>query len=130
MKRLSIVIVFLCLSLGGMACNSQSPTSETVISAEPLYCAQAYLNRGDALASAEAYDRAIQLQPDYPQAYINRASAYLRLGRIDLALADFRRGGKDPTGLMILLGVCLVLIIVVLWWVILRFRRKTRKIIL
>jgi len=41
-------------------------------------------------------NRAIELQPDFPQAYINRGNAYMRLGRFGLAFADFRRGGANP----------------------------------
>jgi tetratricopeptide (TPR) repeat protein len=41
-------------------------------------------------------DRAIQLQPDFPQAYSNRGNVFLREGRVHLAIHDFYRAGKIP----------------------------------
>ena len=46
---------------------------------------------------------ALQLQPNFPQAYINRGNAYLRLGHFGLAFADFRQGGANPVRTIALL---------------------------
>ena len=39
------------------------------------------------------FDHAIELQPDFPQAYSNRGNAYYRAGHIALALRDFYHAG-------------------------------------
>ena len=49
------------------------------------------------------FDYALELQPDFPQAYINRGNAHLRLGHLGLAFADFHRGGANPVRAIVLL---------------------------
>ena len=58
---------------------------------------------GDPSQAISDFDRALALQPEYPQAYINRGNAYLRLGHFALALADFRQGGAHPVRTIALL---------------------------
>jgi len=48
-------------------------------------------------------DHALELQPDFPQAYINRGNAYMRLGRLGLAFGDFQKGGANPVRTIVLL---------------------------
>jgi tetratricopeptide (TPR) repeat protein len=50
--------------------------------------ANAYLAGGDAAAAIKDYTSAIEGQPDFAEAYQNRAIAYERAGRADLAQAD------------------------------------------
>jgi tetratricopeptide (TPR) repeat protein len=50
--------------------------------------ANAYLAGGDAAAAIKDYTAAIEGQPDFAEAYRNRAIAYERTGRTDLAQAD------------------------------------------
>src|SRR5262245_59128880 len=57
-----------------------------------------YLKRGEAAASAHEYDRAIadyttaiQLQPDYAEAYNDRGFAYYLKGDVEHAIADYTR---------------------------------------
>jgi len=51
---------------------------------------------GDSKQAIRDFNRAIELQPNFPQAYTNRGNAYLHLGRFGLAFADFRRGWRKP----------------------------------
>lgn len=57
-----------------------------------------YLTRGDGLVAARQYDRAIadytaaiQLKPDFAEAYNNRGFAYYLQGKGEAAIADFTR---------------------------------------
>jgi tetratricopeptide (TPR) repeat protein len=50
--------------------------------------ANVYLASGDAGAAIKDYTSAIDGQPDFAEAYQNRAIAYERAGRVDLAQAD------------------------------------------
>lgn len=59
------------------------------------------------------FNHAIQLQPDFPQAYGNRGNAYLREGHIALAIHDFYRAGKISVGLIAIL-FCITLILALL----------------
>jgi hypothetical protein len=64
------------------------------------------------------FNHALELQHDFPQASVNRGNAYLRLGHLGLAFADFRQGGTNPVkiiailcgipAIMILLGVFMI----------------------
>ena len=51
------------------------------------------------------FSRAIELRPDYPRAYSNRANACLRKGRNGLAVADFERIGRNPMRLIVGFGM-------------------------
>lgn len=60
-----------------------------------------YFNRGNMLierddlaAAAEAYSRAIELKPDFGEAYFNRGFVYLRLGNRPAGLADLGKAGE------------------------------------
>jgi tetratricopeptide (TPR) repeat protein len=51
--------------------------------------ANAHLGRGDYEAAIQAYDEALEENPDYIAAYYNRGSAYIHVGALDSAIADF-----------------------------------------
>ena len=68
--------------------------------------AEVYLNKGAALsevlhdhrAAIAEFTRAIEADPNYADAYYNRAIAHLRLGETDAALADLARAiAADPS---------------------------------
>jgi lipoprotein NlpI len=46
---------------------------------------------GDFNEAYEAFDAVLDLQPDHPYAYLNRAIAFLYDGKLELAIADFRQ---------------------------------------
>jgi tetratricopeptide (TPR) repeat protein len=54
-----------------------------------LYCGNAYRAKGDYDRAIADYDQAIQLQPDYAEAYNNRGVAYRNKGDYDRAIASF-----------------------------------------
>jgi hypothetical protein len=66
------------------------------------------------------FNRAIELRPEYPRASSNRVNAYLRKGRIGLALSDFERISRRPLGLIV--GLCAAALPISLLVVILAFR--------
>jgi tetratricopeptide (TPR) repeat protein len=64
------------------------------IAIKPFY--PAYINRGlvtmdegDFTKAAADFTEAIKLQPDFPDVYPVRGDAYMKMGRIDLALQDY-----------------------------------------
>ncbi len=65
----------------------------------------AYLSRGNALAgqgnyrqAINDYSAAIQLRPDYAEAWINRGLAFAELAQREQALADLRQGQRLAPG--------------------------------
>jgi Tfp pilus assembly protein PilF len=48
-------------------------------------------DKGDCTKAVEDYAKSIELNPNYPQAYNNRAYTYLRLRNYDAALADLNK---------------------------------------
>jgi len=71
--------------------------SQTVVPTEPSAGAEFYLRRGEQFASAHQYDRAIadytqaiQLKPDYAEAYNDRGFAFYLIGKGN-AIADYTR---------------------------------------
>ena len=72
------------------------------------------------------FNRAIQLQPAFPQAYSNRGNAFYRAGHIDLAIFDFYRARKIPVFFTtILCGITSVVVILIL--VAIPFRLRQAK---
>lgn len=49
----------------------------------------AYSENSEHDRAMEAFDKAIELQPDYISAHYNRGLAYMRIGEVDKALADY-----------------------------------------
>jgi tetratricopeptide (TPR) repeat protein len=49
---------------------------------------------GQAQKALAEFERALQLAPDYAQAYLNRGILYSELGKTALALADFERAAN------------------------------------
>jgi tetratricopeptide (TPR) repeat protein len=75
-----------------------APTSQTVAPPGSAAGAEFYLKRGEELSGARQYDRAIadyttaiQLKPDYAEAYNDRGFAYYLRGDAERAIADFTR---------------------------------------
>jgi lipoprotein NlpI len=96
-KLLKILVILVELYLS--ACSPQLPASPPPsITGGPLDSAQAYLMRGDQYSGIKDfehaiadYGQAIQLKPDYAEAYNNRGFAYSIFGKVDMpkAIADF-----------------------------------------
>jgi len=107
--RLSAEMSYLSLFTVGMACyaaadwdgaiarfsDALSQTEEHVsaLNQNAIYCyrAVAYYFKGDYDLAIADYDRAIELRPDYVEAYINRGTTYISKGDYDRAIADFDR---------------------------------------
>jgi tetratricopeptide (TPR) repeat protein len=51
---------------------------------------------GDSRKAIPEFDRALELNPNFRSAYVNRANARLRLVQIKAALDDFHRAGMYP----------------------------------
>jgi serine/threonine protein kinase/tetratricopeptide (TPR) repeat protein len=74
----------------------------------------AHFNRGLALAKAgrlkaaqDAYDNALTIEPDFPEALVNRALVELELNQLDAAQADLERAiakGRDDVAVLAALG--------------------------
>lgn len=100
---LAITLGILAIAFGGLNIFRQpvtrAPNPVPVSSPPPaLTTAQYYLARGDYDFDAGAYDRAItdytdaiDLKPDFAEAYNNRAYVYMTLGKYDLALPDLEQ---------------------------------------
>ena len=56
-----------------------------------------YLRRGDAAAAAEALHRCLELKPDYSAAHRELGRALEKLGRVEEAVAAYRRGHEVAT---------------------------------
>jgi tetratricopeptide (TPR) repeat protein len=85
---------------GSLALQAQigGPSVQAAVPTDSVQVAQSYLERGDALsdtrdyaAAIGAYSSAIQLKPDFAEAYNNRGFAYYLNGNPELAIADFTR---------------------------------------
>jgi Tfp pilus assembly protein PilF len=88
------------VAAGILTVQSQTvaPPDRTVPSAGSASGAEFYLTRGEESAGAHDYDRAIadydtaiQLKPDYAEAYNDRGFAYYLKGNAERAIADFTR---------------------------------------
>jgi tetratricopeptide (TPR) repeat protein len=56
-----------------------------------LIACDAYLAQGDLDAAEQAVDRALALQPDWPEAVRKQAFVYFRQGRVEDAIAAYTR---------------------------------------
>ena len=54
----------------------------------------AYYDLGELRRAIEDYDTAINLDPNYADAYYGRGLAYGQLGRVDEAIADLARASE------------------------------------
>ncbi len=86
--------------MGTLAVPSQTvvPPAQTIALPGSAPGADFYLKRGEDFAGAHQYDRAIadyntaiQLKPDYAEAYNNRGFAYYLKGNEERAIADYTR---------------------------------------
>jgi hypothetical protein len=88
------------VAAGILAVQSQTvaPTSQTIAPPGSAAGAEFYLKRGEDNAGVHEYDRAIadystaiQLKPDYAEAYNDRGFAYYLKGDAEHAIADYTR---------------------------------------
>jgi Flp pilus assembly protein TadD len=56
------------------------------------------------------FNKAIELQPDYPRAYPNRAMTLMKKGRFSAAFADYKRAGGNPKPLTVAVAGILILL--------------------
>jgi tetratricopeptide (TPR) repeat protein len=78
--------------------QTAAPSSPTVSPPGSAAGAEVYLKRGEDFTGVQQYDRAIadfttaiQLQPDYAEAYNDRGFAYYLKGDVERAIADYTR---------------------------------------
>ena len=71
--------------------TTTGPSSSTRTMPRPTSTAAGLRNKGDYDRAIADYDRAIQLKPDYADAYVGRGVAYGEKGDYDRAIADFDR---------------------------------------
>lgn len=88
------------VAAGVLAVQSQTvaPTPQTIAAPSSAASAEFYLKRGEDLSGVHQYDRAIadyttaiQLKPDYAEAYNDRGFAYYLKGDAERAIADYTR---------------------------------------
>ena len=94
------MVVFAAAVVSLTACGRQSPAPLPGVPPGPLTSAEAYLARGDGYATNRQWDLAIadysaalQMRPDWAEAYNNRGYAYYWQGDGDgaRALADYNK---------------------------------------
>jgi tetratricopeptide (TPR) repeat protein len=88
------------VTVGGLSLQLQTvaPTSQTIAPPGSAAGADFYLKRGEDFSGARQYDRAIadyttaiQLKPDYAEAYNDRGFTYYLKGDAERAIADYTR---------------------------------------
>ena len=87
--------------------ESGRETGQSLAEALQIRC-QILSERGERDAAIRDCDRAIELEPDYADAYFRRATAYLNKGDNDHAVADYTRAMQlkpDSTGALTLRGM-------------------------
>ena len=86
MKRLNVVIamVALILVLSAIGCSLGSSEAELAYND-----GMAYGELGEYVTAISNFTKAIQLDPDYADAYNHRGDAYRRLGQNQNAIADY-----------------------------------------
>jgi tetratricopeptide (TPR) repeat protein len=100
--RMAIAAALLAcgVAAGVLAVQSQTvaPTSQTIALPGSAAGAEFYLKRGENFSGVHQYDRAIadyttaiQLKPDYAEAYNDRGFAYYLKGDAERAIADYTR---------------------------------------
>ncbi|MBI4711118.1 MAG: tetratricopeptide repeat protein [Candidatus Omnitrophica bacterium] len=83
-KILTMVIVSLLIWCGGNAYGAESEK-------EAFVQGVAYGQQGNYGAAVKSFSKAIELKPDFAEAYYNRGFAYYIKGKKDKALADFNK---------------------------------------
>jgi tetratricopeptide (TPR) repeat protein len=78
--------------------QSSAPPHQRIASPDSAHSAAYYLKRGEDFSGSHQYDRAIadyttaiQLKPDYAEAYNDRGFAYFLKGDAERAIADYTR---------------------------------------
>jgi Tfp pilus assembly protein PilF len=91
MKKILLLMILLIISI--VFLHAQTPPS--VAEAE-IYRLQAmeYLDKKDYDRAIEIFTQAINIDPDYARAYMNRGSVYQEKGAYELALRDFNQAIK------------------------------------
>jgi TPR repeat len=102
--RLRMAVASALLALGVAArilavqSHTVAPTSQAITPPGSATGAEFYLQRGEDFSSVHQYDRAIadyttaiQLKPDYAEAYNDRGFAYYLNGHVERAIADYTR---------------------------------------
>jgi tetratricopeptide (TPR) repeat protein len=106
LKQLSLIILLPCLFLFTSTSilaqeeeeveftqGQQSETTETIQGdpVEIFYQAQDAHSRGELKKALELYDKALKINPEFPEAEYQRATIYLTLGETENAEKSFRR---------------------------------------
>jgi tetratricopeptide (TPR) repeat protein len=100
MVAASVLLLVSSVVAGSLALQSQTggPSAQAAVRTESIHVARLYLERGEAFSEARdyaaaiaAYSSAIQLKPDFAEAYNNRGFAYYLNGNPEVAIADFTR---------------------------------------
>ena len=95
-----MTLLLWAFAAGIVAVQSQTiaPTAQTIAPPNPAAGAEFYLKRGEGFSGVHEHDRAIadyttaiQLKPDYAEAYNDRAFAYYLKGDAERAIADYTR---------------------------------------
>jgi len=95
----SALLVVVGVAAGMLACQSQTvPPRSQAITPDSTVGAEFYLKRGEDLSGVHDFDQAIadyttaiQLKPDYAEAYNDRGFAYYLKGDAERAIADYTR---------------------------------------
>lgn len=82
----AVMLFLLCLAHPIHGKSAEDYFSDGAIKASEGFTKEAISN----------YSAAIEINPGYTKAYYNRATAFLRLDRIDEALRDFNKVGLAP----------------------------------
>jgi tetratricopeptide (TPR) repeat protein len=100
MKRLRLLIpmVALALVLFAVGCSSESPESSGLSEAELTFQDGLHANEAELYKEAIShFDKAIQLDPEFAEAYAERAVSYSLLGQYQTAITDLDKAIQiDP----------------------------------
>lgn len=83
MKRVYVLILVLCLSLGLVGCGQKAPTWQ-----EQYDLGVRYLSEGNYEEAIIAFTTAIEIDPKHPTAYVGRGDAYIGSGKTSESLAS------------------------------------------
>ncbi|HLA96277.1 MAG TPA: tetratricopeptide repeat protein, partial [Pyrinomonadaceae bacterium] len=106
----AIFVIALLLSASNLTLG-QDGNNETDDAVVIFNQAQEAHEKGDLLGAIKLYEKAIEIIPEFPEAELQRGSAYLSLGKIDAAETAFRKAAElreDWTLALANLGVVLV----------------------
>ncbi len=86
-------ILLFCLALTALA----QPAPAQEVGEKEFKDGVAALEAGDGAQAAALFTKAIELNPDWVEAYVNRGQAFVLQGQLDQALKDFTQAlGLDP----------------------------------